>query len=239
MSPGDILISLGTKVLFTIVTPRFAVTLAGVEEITTPGTYLEESIFPPASTPEKRTWTVPIGILLIVPVVAGLVITAWIGGLNAVPLVWTTSMFIAVVVGKMTEAANSFPEIPLAGHLGTDMLREPVPEVGEVFVGITLEPPPPHPMRYRARRALRIVKTIKLFFIFTSLVYCTVTLIDPPVGVGVDDGVGVGGIGVKVGVADIIVLLSLPQPTNVTDAKETNNETNNRAAQIVINHFFI
>jgi hypothetical protein len=54
-------------------------------------------------------------------------------------------------------------------------------------------------------------------------------------GVGVTDGVCVAvGTGVL-----ILTTASSPQPTNVTDAKEISNDTNNNAAQIVINHFFI
>jgi len=54
-------------------------------------------------------------------------------------------------------------------------------------------------------------------------------------GVGVTDGVFVAvGTGVL-----ILTTASSPQPTNVTDAKEISNDTNNNAAQIVINHFFI
>lgn len=59
-------------------------------------------------------------------------------------------------------------------------------------------------------------------------------------GVGVFDGVGVvDGVGVDVATGVVITVASSPQPTNVTDAKEISNDTNNRAAQIVINHFFI
>jgi len=54
------------------------------------------------------------------------------------------------------------------------------------------------------------------------------------------DGVGVvDGVGVDVATGVVITVASSPQPTNVTDAKEISNDTNNRAAQIVINHFFI
>jgi hypothetical protein len=54
------------------------------------------------------------------------------------------------------------------------------------------------------------------------------------------DGVGVtDGVFVAVATGVIIATASSPQPTNVTDANEISNDTNNNAAQIVINHFFI
>jgi Na+/glutamate symporter len=52
--------------------------------------------------------------------------------------------------------------------------------------------------------------------------------------VGATVGVLVGGTPVGT-----VTVESLPQPTSDTDANEINKDTNNNAAQIVINHFFI